>query len=189
MGETRQSAGTGKEPAADDGRQVFYYSREARLQRASPAVQDLNKTSPPFKPTLWKTLTATPPLAFLFISIITLCVTIVILSRILTEGTTAVMGGNEITISALTLGEKSYITLEKNARTEDAYTGGVDMAVSLPAEPGTAPPVQGERVYFTLENPELFRFSVPFTGKKILILVEVKDERTLFTLTPVQRGR
>ncbi|MDR2313494.1 MAG: hypothetical protein LBE02_03080 [Spirochaetaceae bacterium] len=170
------------EPEDDDGRLVFYYSREARLEKASPAVQDLNRPSPPFKPNLWKTLTATPPLAFLFVSIITLCVTMIILSRILGGGTTAVLGDNEITISAVALGGRSYISLEKKARTPDAYTGTVDVAVSLSAEQDA--PVQGLRIYFTLENPELFRFSVPFTGKKILILVEVKEARALFTVVP-----
>jgi hypothetical protein len=164
----------------DDGRIIFYYSREERLKRASQAVRDLNEASPPWKPNLFRTLTSSKPLAFLFVSIITLCLTVIILSRVLTDERTAVLENNTILISVIASGEKSYITVKKTIKNDDAYTGPVNLAVSLPGETV----LQAERIYFTLEEEEIFRFSAPFTGKKILILMEVKEAKALFTISP-----
>jgi hypothetical protein len=168
-----------KEPY-DDGRMTFYYSREERLKKASQTVRDLNEPSPPWKPNLFKTLTSSKPLAFLFISIVILCATVIIFSRVLNDGRTAVLENNAILISAISSGENSYITVKKTSKNDDAYTGPVDLAVSLPGETV----IQGERIYFTLEEEEIFRFSVPFTGNKILILMEVKEAQALFTISP-----
>jgi len=168
-----------KEPY-DDGRMTFYYSREKRLEKAPQAVKDLNKPSPPWKPNLFKTLTASKPLAFLFISIITLCAMVIIFSQIINTGRSYVLGNNTVLISVISAGEKSYITVKKTRKNDNAYTGPVDLAVSLPGES----PIQAERIYFTLEEEEIFRLSAPFTGSKILVLMEVKEERALFTLSP-----
>lgn len=187
----------------DDGRLVFYYSREERLKKASQAVRDLNEASPPLRPNLWKTLTATRPLTFLFISMVTLCVAVVLVSRFLQMERSRTLGNNAVTVSAAVSGEKSYVTLRKKARNGAAYTGPVDVAVSPAAEnpaartalgetaaPETVPPEDGEfpvevrRFYFTLEDEEVFRFTAPFTGTKLLVLVEAGPERVLFSISP-----
>ena len=190
----------------DDGRVVFYYSREERLKKASPAVRRLNEASPPHRPNLWKTLTATKPLTFLFISMVTLSIAIVLVSRFLHMEKSRTLGDNALAVSVLASGEKSYITLSKKALNGAAYTGPVDVAVSPAAENGGPenPPdgafpktpsgeslsgdgpfsVEARRFYFTLEDEEVFRFTAPFTGKKILVLVEAGPDRTLFSITP-----
>ncbi|GHV86509.1 hypothetical protein AGMMS50230_21170 [Spirochaetia bacterium] len=176
----------------DDGRMIFYYSREERLKKASPAVREMNTPSAPYKPNLFRTLTATKPLMFLFISMVTLCVTIVIISRfILSEGTRT-LGNNTVTVSAISSGGKSYITVKKVPRRENAYTGAVDVVVSpvdtneARAEGDPVFPLETRRFYFTLEAEELFRFSAPFTGKKLLVLMEAGPNRILFSISPEQ---
>jgi hypothetical protein len=161
---------------------VFYYSREKRLERASPAVRELNEASSSRKPNLFRTLTSTRPLTLLFVSMITLCAAIVLLSRF--SGGGGALGNNTVQVSAASAGGKAYITVQKTARHDGTYTGPVNTAVSLPARGEELPPVHVERIYFTLEQEETFRFSVPFTGKKLLILMEAGEDRTLFTLNP-----
>ncbi|MDR2663213.1 MAG: hypothetical protein LBC31_09480 [Treponema sp.] len=163
---------------------VFYYSREKRLERASPAVREMNDSSPPRKPGLFRTLTSTRPLSLLFVSVVTLCAAVILLSRFSGGGGAAVLGNNTVRVSAVTAGEKAYVTVKKNVRNDGAYTGPADTAVSLPVQGETTPPVYVERIYFTLEREETFRFSVPFTGKKLLVLMEAGEDRALFTINP-----
>jgi hypothetical protein len=163
---------------------VFYYSREKRLERASQAVRDMNDASPARKSGLFRTLTSTRPLSLLFVSMVTLCVAVILLSRFSGGGRNAALGNNTVRVSAVTAGEKAYVTVKKNARNDGAYTGPVDTVVSLPVQGEETPPVYVERIYFTMEQEETFRFSVPFTGKKLLVLMEAGDDRVLFTINP-----
>ncbi|MDR2553431.1 MAG: hypothetical protein LBD31_09750 [Treponema sp.] len=189
MDKDREDPRSGDAQDLDDGRVRFYYSRERRLQRASPAVRDLYEGGPVPKPGLFRTLTATKSRAFLFLSIVTLCIMLVIMSRF-TGGGGILLGNNTLRFSARSSGGNSYLTLEKTALDGTAYTGAVDLGVFLPEESGKIPedplsmPAESRRIYFTLEKNEVFRFAVPFTGKKLLILAEVKEERALVTLNP-----
>jgi hypothetical protein len=181
---------------------VFYYSREKRLQRASQAVRDMNTPMPPHRPNLWRTLTATKPLTFLFISMVTLCAVVLMLSRFFTGESSRTLGSNRIRISAETSGGVSYVTLTKTALDGGAYTGAVDLAFSPAAEKTGTPasredspehsPDAGEgryqietlRIYFTAEPEEVFRFSLPLSGKKLLTVMEAGPERIIFSVTP-----
>jgi len=164
----------------NDGRITFYYSREKRLKKASPAVQKLNSPDPPRRPSLFGTLTATRPLTYLFISVITLCVAVIAVSLFIGSENTRVLEDNTITVSILGSGGNSYITVTKTAKTADAYTGTVNIAVSLPEE---GSPIEVQQLYFTLENEEVFRFSVPFTGKKLLVVIEAGAERAMYRIS------
>ncbi|MDR2702018.1 MAG: hypothetical protein LBB72_06285 [Spirochaetaceae bacterium] len=164
----------------DDGRVVFYYSRERRLKRASPSVRKFNEAAPPRKSNLFRTLTATRPLQFMFISVVTVCVAVIIASLFITSENTRVLENNTVVVSVATAGDKSYITVKKTAKAAGAYSGAVDIAVSFKGE---NQPIDARRVYFTPETEEVFRFSVPFTGKKMLLLFEAGAGRALFTIS------
>ncbi|MDR1929375.1 MAG: hypothetical protein LBQ44_01980 [Treponema sp.] len=155
---------------------VFYYSRERRLARASRKIREMNDGNIPRSPGLFRTLTSTKPLTLLFISIVTLCVLSVFVSFLMGEDQKT-LGGNALRVSALSQGGKSYITLTKTVKEDDPYTGAVNVGFSLPAEEGREAPVYAERVYFTLENEENFRFIVPFSGPELLVLIEEDEER------------
>ncbi|MDR0448764.1 MAG: hypothetical protein LBH07_08860 [Treponema sp.] len=180
-----------------NGRYTFYYSREKRLEKASKAVRELNETSSYRKPGLFRTLTATQPLRFLFISIITICAMLFILTRFLNVEGVRVIGNNTVEVSIITARDNSYVTVKKTIKQpgilqktgqEGAYAGVVDIAVSL-SESGNSGGhsaealVHVEQIYFGPEPEEVFRFSVPFRGKKIFVLMDAGVERILFTLT------
>ena len=169
----------------NDGRIRFYYSREERLKRAPKAVQELNKAGPPQRKGLFRTLTATKPLTFLFISMITICAAVLILSRFLNVEGVRVLGNNTITVSVIGAGENSYITVKKTVRHGNiqgsVYAGPVDIAVSIPVEGN---PIHVERLYFDSGEEEVFRFVAPFRGKKLIILMEAGVQQIHFTVIP-----
>jgi hypothetical protein len=169
----------------NDGRVTFYYSREERLKKAPQSVRDLHKEQVYRKPNLFRTLTATKSLTFLFISIITLCAALVLVSRFVIVEGERTLGNNTVVVSAITSGDNSYISVTKTipdtAAIGSVYSGAVDIAVSVP---GAGNPIHTERVYFGPEPEEVFRFVAPFTGKKLLVLMEAGAERVHLTITP-----
>jgi len=160
---------------------VFYYSRERRLERASQRVREMNDGKIPKRPGLFKTLTSTKPLTYLFVSILTICVLVVIASRF--SGTKqTVLLGNSLDFTAFSQEGKSYITLKKTIQDDDSYTGPVNVAFSPVVQKGEEAPVHAERIYFTLNGEEQFRFTVPFAGPRILVLIEEKDQRAFLKI-------
>jgi hypothetical protein len=122
----------------------------------------------------------------MFLSVVTLCVSLLIVSFFISSENTRVLENNTVVVTVIAGEDKSYITVKKTAKTDAAYAGAVDIAVSLKGEnaPGEGAPIDALRIYFTPETEEVFRFSVPFTGKKMLFLFEAGSARTLFTITP-----
>jgi hypothetical protein len=159
----------------------FYYSREKRLERASQRVRDMNDGVIPKRPGLFRTLTSTKPLTYLFISMITLCILTVIASRFSGAKETVLLG-NALECTAFSQEGKSYITLKKTIQKDDSYTGPVNVAFSPVVEKGEEAPVHAERVYFSLEKEEQFRFTVPFTGSQLLVLIEEKEQRAFLKI-------
>ncbi|MDR2103952.1 MAG: hypothetical protein LBP42_07620 [Treponema sp.] len=165
---------------------VYYYSRDRRLARASEAVRALNDESPPPRPNLFRTLTATKPLALLFISLVVMVVFISLTSLLTGSGRKIILGGNTLTASALRFQGLTYLVLKKTCKEENpVYTGAVDLAVSIPLsgdEAGENPPIAAERIFFSLNPEEEFRFSVPFEAPELLILVQTETERKTLKL-------
>lgn len=164
----------------DDGRIVFHYSREHRLNRASDAVRELNETSPPPKRGLFRTLTSTRPLTLAFLSIVTACAAMILYSLTAGEDSISRLRDLEIKISALKSSGRSYLTVVKKIKGGDPYTGAADFLVA-PADETF--PAHAERLYFTLEKEEVFRFSVPFGGK-LLILAVLDEDKAAFKISP-----
>ncbi|MDR2101159.1 MAG: hypothetical protein LBP43_01150 [Treponema sp.] len=173
-----------KETEPPDKREVvYYYSRAHRLDRASEAVRTLNDETPASRPNLFRTLTATKPLAILFISIIMVVVFISLASILTGSNGTITLGGNTLTVNALRFQGLTYLVIKKTGNEDRAYTGAVDVAVS-PAlsggETGENSPISGKRIFFSLNPEEEFRFSLPFEAPELLILIQTERERKNF---------
>jgi hypothetical protein len=177
----------------DDGRLVFYYSRERRLERASPEVRALNESGSPRKAGLFRTLTSTKPLTFAFLSIITICAAMILFSFLNSNGRARILD-TEIVVSAARGEGKSYLTVKKTITGTDPYTGAVTIAVSVgkdgsarkdPLQEGALPdPLYLETLYFSLEKEETYRFIVPMTGETLLVLAVLDDQTALFRVNP-----
>ncbi|MDR2759161.1 MAG: hypothetical protein LBB78_07270 [Spirochaetaceae bacterium] len=177
--EFRKKPAAGKENAEQE--LVFYYSRERRLERASPVVRELNDTTPVRRPTLFRTLTATKPLTFLFMSIVILVIGVFITSYFFSKDDRSVLGGNSLSLSAMRFEGSSYIVIKKNIPEKtEAYTGVVDMAISVYVRSGEEYPgelpLANRRVYFSPEAEEEYRITVPFEARELLFLMRAGEE-------------
>jgi hypothetical protein len=177
----------------DDGRLVFYYSRERRLARASPEVRALNEQGFPQKTGLFRTLTSTKPLTFAFLSILTACAAMILFSFLNNNGRTRILD-TEIVVSAARGDGKSYVTLKKTVVGTYPYTGAVTIAVSVQKdrtaqkdssrENKLPDPMYLETLYFSLEKEETYRFIAPMTGKTLLVLAVLDDRTVLLKVNP-----
>ncbi|GHV78561.1 hypothetical protein AGMMS49944_03520 [Spirochaetia bacterium] len=187
----------GKKPEPDRDL-VFYYNRERRLERSSPAVRALNSPEPMAKGGFIRSLTSTKSNLLLLISILIIMAFIMVYSAILggdvrgtlrsRKGPLITMGGNTLRISAEREGMgsegESFVVINKRiAPKEDApYIGEVLVAVSpvLRQAETRAPsniPVFTDRLFFTLEQEEEYRLALPFTAENYLLLFQVGEER------------
>ncbi|MDR1904014.1 MAG: hypothetical protein LBQ88_17225 [Treponema sp.] len=157
---------------------VYYYNREHRLARASPAVQALNEQKASSRNTVFKSPMAVRPLVILFSTIVILTVTGFIMGAFSGKDEGKKLGGNSITAEAMRYKGATYIALKKTyAGNEHVYTGTVDIAVSVPElKSAEAVPIITERVFFSLEQNEEYRFSVPYEAPELLILLKSETE-------------
>ncbi|MDR2028203.1 MAG: hypothetical protein LBP93_01550 [Treponema sp.] len=176
--ESREKPAAGAEKAEQE--LVFYYSRARRLERASQTVRELNDPAPVRRPTLFGTLTATKPLTFLFMSMVILVAGILITSYFSSREERPALGGNSLTLSAMRFEGSSYIVIKKTVPEKtEAYTGIVDIAVSLYVKPGEEYPgelpLANRRIYFSPEPEEEYRMTVPFEARELLFVMRAEE--------------
>jgi hypothetical protein len=176
---------------------VFRYSRERRLDRASETVRKLNEDGKKYSFSLFRPLTATKPLRFLFMSVIILLAMMYLFSFLFGSRDEIVFGGNIINVSAFTFEGKTYFTLEKEIKDKNNfYTGTIDLAISPSnassddassddvlsddnaAEDNNSENIEihTERIFFTAEAEENFKMAIPFEAERLLILIQSDKE-------------
>lgn len=161
---------------------VFYYSREHRLSRASPAVQ-AHYESGAAKTGSFRKMFGSMGNKTLLIVIVLMCIVISLTNR---------KGGaeNRITISgnslaAIITDEEGIQILDitKNvAKKGNAYVGAVDILVyplQIKAKEGESreiPPVFSHRVQFGPYYPEIFTLSLPFADTEYSVIFRTVDD-------------
>ena len=171
----------------DNGKVTYYYSREARLERASQAIKDLNDPSKRPKGGFFRVLFATRGSRFLLFSIVVMCGAFFFISRYFAFRP-RILGNNAVTISVVGAGEKSFFTIKKTVREAsgrnlnvEIYTGTVDITVTLPETDNL---IWFEKIIFNSEKEEVFTFEAPFREKKLLVLMEAGGEQIRFMANP-----
>jgi hypothetical protein len=190
--EIKEARLPGAKPKTNGEELVFYYSRERRLEKAPESVRRLYDM-PEKRPNFFRTLVATRSRAMLLMTILFMCGVILLLSFITNLDSSVSLRENRITVAALGfLSEQdpvTYIAVKKTARNEKAYTGIVDLAVSVPLtdeemESGVEAPIAVERIFFTLNPEEDFRMSVPFTAPELLIVLRAEEDQVSLRVKP-----
>jgi hypothetical protein len=134
----------------------------------------------------------------LLITIVVVSFVLMTLSRGFKEAGGVKLAGNAVTVSAMSYPAQSgendvtYFAVIKKADSERAYTGPVDVAVSLyqaasankEGESGEDMPIATHRIFFTLEPEEDFRFSVPFTGADLILVFRAEEEVATLRVKP-----
>jgi hypothetical protein len=163
---------------ADEGL-TFYYNRERRLEKAPEAVKNLYKNEPQKRFGLVHTLIADRPRRILFFIIIFMCLAILALSFFGYFDTSYTLDMNRIDITAAGYEDTTYVVLRKTAQNVNAYSGAVDIAVSVIAQSDEEQyPVYYHRIFFTLEREEVYRFAVPFVAPELLMVLQ-NEKNTL----------
>jgi len=162
---------------------VFYYSREHRLERASPRVRELN--SDEFgKMSVTKRLFGSRGNMTTFIMIIIACLMLSFVSKYSQAKTNVKLGGNTVTMAILK--EEEFLILEitrQGPKTGIANAGEVEIAVSptnvKSKAKGETPPVFYHRVYFSQTGYENFQISLPFDidDNEFILLLGTADEQ------------
>jgi hypothetical protein len=158
----------------------YHYSRERRLENAPQNVKDFYTEKKQMRFGLLGTLVADKPRRVLLLVIILMCLGIFALSRFGYFDTTYMLDGNEIGISGTVFEGTTIITVRKNAISQNAYTGSVEIAVSAVFSPSESEqmPVFYHRIFFTMEREEQYRFAVPFDEPELLMVLQ-NDKSTL----------
>jgi hypothetical protein len=162
---------------------VFYYNRERRLEKAPQAVKDLyNKDKTNRRFSLLGPLVADKPRATVFFTIILVCVAIIIVTLVNKTGGVYSLDGNGIVISGTRFEGATIVVLTKTVKKNaaNAYTGAVDIAVSIPVNNGGGAansedyPVFYHRIFFSMEPIEEYRFAVPFDSPEQLLILQTE---------------
>jgi len=154
---------------------TFYYNREHRLAKAPQEVKDLyTKQKKANRFNLLQPLVADKPRATIFFTIILLCAAIFLLSMLGYFEKTYSLEGNKIEISGTVFEETTIVVLRKTVKSKTAYSGAVDIVVSVPIQPDEDMPLYYHRVFFTLAQEEEYRFAVPFDSPELLIVLQTE---------------
>jgi len=170
--------------ASEEEGLTFHYSRARRLESAPKEVRSLYEEKKPNRLSFFGVLVADKPRRTLFVIIILLCLAILALSQFGYFDTTYTLEGNKIEISGTIFEDTTIVILKKTANNAQAYTGAVEIAVSVAVEPGEINPVFAHRVYFTLENQEVYRFAVPFVTGELLMVLQTETNAIQLKFKP-----
>jgi len=163
----------------------FYYNREHRLAKAPKDVQDLYKEKKPNRFGLISVLIADRPRKILFFSIIVICVMIWLLGLLGYFDLSYTLDGNKLKISASAFEGTTIVVINKTIKNKNksAYTGAVDVAVSVPISVQGGVPAQTDennfpvfyhKIFFSLEKEEQYRFAVPFESNELLMVLQTE---------------
>jgi len=172
---------------------VNYYNRERRLEKAPQAVRDMYVEQPRRRLGLFYSLLGTKPNAMLFGTIILLCVLMLMLSFFGLTGDSRELEGNIISIQGkkyegtVIIEIKKTIRKDKFARSIKPYTGPVNVAV-FPAIKSAAEQNQQpadvffHKIFFTNEQDEYYRFSVPFGQNELAFVFQTEKKNLNLTM-------
>jgi hypothetical protein len=163
---------------------VFHYSREHRLERASQRVRELNDTSSP-RPGLVKSIAGSKGNLLMLLSIVIVCVTIVLGSRIQNRQVDGFeLGENTVSLGVRKTGDGLVLFIDKKAPKDGGgYDGAVDIAISplalkpAPGEASEIPPILTHRIFFSLADQENYSIDLPFDGSDFIVIIQTDNER------------
>jgi hypothetical protein len=162
---------------------TFHYNRERRLAKAPKEVQDLYKEKKTGRFNPLHLLLADRPRKVLFFSIVLLCIIITILSILGLLETAHILDGNKITVSATNFEGTTIIVVRKTVEKTNVYTGPIEIAVSVPTEEEEYP-VFYHKIFFTVENEEIYRFAVPFEDPELLMILQNEKNSLKLIIKP-----
>jgi len=171
---------------------VFYYSRERRLDRASPEVRAMNDGK---HMTLGRAMFGPRGNKLIFFAIVIICIFGLAINIFTTERSPASsirFGGHRLSLAILSFDEALILAMVKNApESGEFYTGEVEIAVSpvMPrsneGESREMSAIFSHRVLFRPVDSETFHISIPFEGNDFFVLLRAGEEQRSMRLRVV----
>ena len=177
----------------DESNLNFYYNRDRRLEKAPQSVRDLYTVEKRRRFGILHSLVSTKPKAILFISILILCVGILLLSITGYFDRGFMLDGNMIMVRGIKYDGTVILAVKKSFKEKNiknVYSGAVDVAISPAATKGTATksneeyPVFYQRLFFTLEGQEEYRFVVPFEASELALVFQTEKSTRNMIVKP-----
>jgi hypothetical protein len=174
---------------------VYHYNRERRLEKAPQAVRDLYREQPRRRFGFLHALVGNKPGAMLFGTIVFLCVFMLLLSFFGFTDDSRELDGNILSVKGKNYEGTVIIEVRKKprkdkfARNIKPYTGPVNIAVFPPAKTGQEQSPQAanifyQKIFFTNESEENYRFSVPFAQSELAIIFQTEKKTLNMTIKP-----
>ena len=160
---------------------INYYSREHRLQKASPVVRGIYDKQKNGKPA--NSLFGHKGNIFLLISILVICFMYFLGTKITGRSDPAItLGNNRLTVAVTEEESVSLLSVKKTVPPKAyAYTGNVDLTV-LPEQSGDGTRIMSHRIVFTLNQEEDFIVALPFEGNKFIVIFQTENETVTKTV-------
>jgi len=168
---------------------TFYYSREARLAKAPQLVRDLYTNPPKRSFNLIRPLVETKGKAILFGTILLMCAALLLISILNPDGGYN-LEGSRLTVQALKYEGTIIVRIKKSLaknkrgkpRAASVYTGAVDIGASPPqaaanGEDAETPQVFMHRIFFTAQDTEEFRFTLPFESDSVIMVLQTEKNQ------------
>lgn len=148
---------------------VRHYSRERRLENASPEVRWLSRQYGAKRPGILGSLLATGPLRFLFFTLLLFMAAGALISFLAGREDSGILGGSLYKVAAFRFGDSVYITVTRTARGESAYQGPLRLAAYLDGRPA----VSGDFIAGAVPKEE-YRLTAPSPepARKLFVRVE-----------------
>jgi len=164
---------------------VFYYNREHRLAKAPQNVKNLyNGAQKKNRFSLIRPLIADKPRAMLFVTILVICAAIIVFSILGYFDNSYALEGNKIEINGTVLEGTTVVILRKTVKNSEAYSGAVDIVVTVAVQSGEELPLFQHRVFFTLSKEEEYHFVVPFDSPELLMLAQTEKSNIRIKFKP-----
>ncbi|MDR1868082.1 MAG: hypothetical protein LBQ77_07445 [Treponema sp.] len=152
----------------------YYYSREHRLQRASPTVRALNDKTVKL-PNVFNTLTGTRSNRFLLITIVVLCVFISVMNRMIHSVGSYQLGAFSITVTGrFTKDGTTHLEINTVVRNAEASSEIINCAVAPVGYEGE--PFKEQFLFSTEEKEEQFSLDVPFKAPQLYVVFQNESD-------------
>jgi hypothetical protein len=169
----------------------FFYHREKRLEKATKGVQDLY-SGKLMKKSVSQRLFGKRSNIYIFVTIVVVSFVLTWQAGISDNEINFKLGENDIALSISALGDSRdaerggvlMLFMKKTAKKASAYAGEVDIVVSPVLDKDDegapdAPPIEARRFFFTHDSPESYSMTLPFSGKRFIVIIQTENERLI----------
>lgn len=170
----------------DKNQVVYYYNRDKRMEKAGPNAQFMVDHYNGKRPGIFRSLTATRSLRYLFFAVVFMSVAVLVVSYIQGSRNSGTVAGVNLTASAMWFEGDVYVTVKRRTPWYMVFTSstGTTSAIEIRTGDGNASSIG----YLQASDQELrLRFSTNPKPERIAVLASVEKEGKTETVELVSK--